>query len=264
MAACLLGGCAAGPLAHAQTPAAAARPAIESLQSHLGALKDVRTLSARFVCEKRLAMLESPLVSAGQLWIRKTDDKEGGGAVRFATSTPYTSDLILAEGKVQARSQHETEWTVTNQSTRPGLSAVMVQLGGWLAGDAGKLTDLFTVGYAPSGATIPAPPQVEGIDTRTIKAGSDGVETFVLTPSNKDLAVALKSIELVIDRPSHKLLSIAITTAQDDVTRYWFYDVQLNPTIPADTFKPGPGTAAPAPASGAGGSGRSNGGRERP
>src|SRR4051794_8412650 len=72
--------------------------ALKGLEGHLAQMKEVKTLAVRFVCEKRLAMLETPLVSSGRLWIRK--DEKGGGAVRFGTDRPYVSELILAEGKV--------------------------------------------------------------------------------------------------------------------------------------------------------------------
>ncbi len=129
--------------------AAASGEALGALQKHLGVLKGVNTLEAKFVCEKRLAMLDSPLVSSGRLWIRKGSGKGeggvGGNAVRFSTETPYESELILAEGKAYGRSQHETEWAINSQSARPGLTAVMQQLGGWSTGDAGNLTDFYAV-----------------------------------------------------------------------------------------------------------------------
>src|SRR3954471_21161373 len=78
-------------------------------------LKDVRTLHAHFICEKKLQTLDTPLVSQGELWIKK-DSKDVPGGVRFTTNSPYLSELILTEGKVFARSQHETEWTKSNQS----------------------------------------------------------------------------------------------------------------------------------------------------
>ena len=71
-----------------------------------------------------------------------------------------------------------------------------------------------------------------------VKSGSEGLDFFVLTPTNKDLAGVIKSIELAIDRGSHALVSIEITTAQEDVTRYWFFDVEKNVDLASDVFKP--------------------------
>jgi hypothetical protein len=113
--------------------------AVKALDAHLASLKGTMTLEVGFVCEKRLAMLESPLASSGRLWVRGGND----GAMRLSTQKPYVSELILEGGKVHARSQHETTWTTTNQSTRPGLTAVMLQWGGWSTGQRGNLTEMY-------------------------------------------------------------------------------------------------------------------------
>ena len=172
-------GIARGCVPTARAPASGV--ALEGLQKDLGGLKGVNTLEARFVCEKRLALLESPLVSSGQLWIRKGSGKgEGGGgggggtAVRFSTEVPYESELILAVGKAYGRSQHETAWAVNSQSARPGLTAVMQQLGGGSTGDAGKLTDFYAVTRGDRGGAgdgVPAMPVTGGGEMRGV-AGS--------------------------------------------------------------------------------------------
>jgi outer membrane lipoprotein-sorting protein len=205
-----------------EAPASAAK----ELASHWDALKDVRTLSARFICEKNLADLETPLHSEGRVWIRKGENGREG-AVRFSTEKPYVSELILTDGKVYARSQHETEWTKTNQSSRPGLTAVMRQLGGWATGNASQIEDMYSVSR---GDGMPAMPGAE-----TPESNAD---VFVLTPSNKDLAKSVKRITLAIDRTQHTLHYIEILTQQDDSTKYWFHDVKTNAELPLDVFKP--------------------------
>jgi outer membrane lipoprotein-sorting protein len=214
--------------------------AAKALAAQLGGLKDTQTLEAHFICEKKLALLDTPLLSRGELWIRRGDARTGEGAVRFSTEKPYVSDLILVKGKVFVRSQHETEWTKTDQSGRPGLTAVMAQLGGWSTGEAGKAAQDYAV--ATSAAAMPEMPAGPAAATQAAKGES---EVFVLTPTNKDLAKAVKTVTVAIDRTSHHLLFIEILTAQDDATRYWFYDVKDNLSLPADVFVP---TAAPAAA----------------
>ena len=220
--------------------------ALAGLQSRLNSLHDVETLHARFICEKHLAMLESPLVSSGELWIKKGQNNEPG-SVRFSTETPYVSELILSGGKVHARSQHEDKWTTTNQSTRPGLTAVMAQLGGWSTGSAGNLSDLYAITTAEKEGRIPPPPQVSATKAPPKSFDDQHSTLFVLTPTNKDLAVAVKSITLAMTEPAakepSKLIYIEITTAQDDQTRYWFYDGQINTQLPADIFQPVKGPA---------------------
>ena len=55
----------------AQGTQAGGKDALADLQACLETMKDVKTLQVGFVCEKRLAALETPLVSSGRLWIRK-------------------------------------------------------------------------------------------------------------------------------------------------------------------------------------------------
>jgi outer membrane lipoprotein-sorting protein len=222
------------PVLLAQTPAP---DAAKTLIAHLAALKDTQNLEARFVCEKRLEALETPLISRGRLWIRKGDPREGQGAVRFSTEKPYVSELILARGKVLVRSQHESDWTQTNQSGRPGLAAIMAQLGGWSTGEPGKITEM----YAIASSADPLPGMPPSSDT---PRPPSAVDTFALTPTNKDLAKVVKRVAVAIDRSTHHLVFLEILTQQDDHTRYWFYDVKINVELPADIFSPS--AAAPA------------------
>jgi outer membrane lipoprotein-sorting protein len=203
----------------------------KSLAAHLDALKDTRNLEARFICEKRLAALETPLVSRGRLWIRRADPHDGtGGAVRFSTDTPYVSELILAKDQVVARSQHETNWTRTNLPSRPGLTSVMAQLGNWSTGQVGRISEAYTVTAGTD--SLPVPPAEADLPKQ------DAADLFVLTPTNKDLAKVLKQVTLATDHKSHHLQFIEILTQQDDATRYWFYDVKTNVDLPADVFTP--------------------------
>ncbi len=143
--------------------------ALKALTDHWAGLRDVQTLEARFVCEKQLAALETPLHSEGRLWIGKSrnDRSDAPQGVRFSTDKPYVSELILTGGKVYARSQHEADWTKTNQSSRPGLTAVMGQLGGWSTGDATKIAEMYSV--AVSADHVPAAPEQPGIWNATMR-----------------------------------------------------------------------------------------------
>jgi outer membrane lipoprotein-sorting protein len=202
--------------------------ALAQLAAHWAGLDEVHSLTARFVCEKELAALDTPLRSEGRLWIGK--GKEEG--VRFSTEKPYVSELILTGGKVYGRSQHETEWTKTTQAARPGLTAVMGQLGGWSTGDTSQIAAMYSV--AKGGAEIPKMP---GVVQGDVPEGA--VDVFVLTPTNVDLAKAVKRVTLAVDQKTNVLRYIEIVTAQNDATRYWFFDVKLNGELPAGVFKAG-------------------------
>lgn len=237
---------AAGGMASAmQSGASAEKEALQRLLDHWAAMKDVHTLEAKFLCEKRLAALDTPLESSGRVWIRKEQKAaaKGEGAVRFSTENPYVSEVILTDGKVFARSQHEPEWTRTNQSSRPGLTAVMGQLGAWSTGDASKLAEMYRV--TSSDEPLPALPANSGSATGSTGGGAQS-DTFLLTPTNADLAKAVKGVTLAVDRQSHALRFIEIRTQQEDVTRYWFSDVKTNVPLPDDVFKAGSALMMPA------------------
>jgi outer membrane lipoprotein-sorting protein len=206
------------------------RDALGELAAHWAGLKDVHSLTASFVCEKELAALDTPLHSEGRLWIGKQNGKTGEEGVRFSTEKPYVSELILAGGKVYGRSQHETEWTKTNQAARPGLTAVMGQLGGWSTGDTSQIAAMYSV--AKGAVVIPAMPAA-------MVQPDGGVDVFVLTPTNADLAKAVKRVTLALDEKTNVLRYIEIVTQQDDATRYWFFDVKLNADLPVNVFKAG-------------------------
>jgi outer membrane lipoprotein-sorting protein len=224
--------------------------AAQSLTAHLNALKDTTTLTAQFICQKKLAALETPLLSRGQLWIQKGDAKSTDAAIRFSTEKPYTSELILTGGKVLARSQHETEWTKTNQSTRPGLTAVMSQLAGWSTGDPGKLTEMYDIKHSSVTLSFEETTEIQrpGAATQRTEKHTD-TDLYLLTPTNKDLIKAIKQITFAIDPKTHFLLMLEILTQQDDTTQYHFYNVEANKPLPENIFSPNttpPSATAPA------------------
>jgi outer membrane lipoprotein-sorting protein len=209
------------------------------LAAHWAPLKNLRTLTARFICEKDLAALDTPLHSEGRLWIGKGDAKSTDTGIRFSTEKPYNSALLLTAGKIYARSQHETDWTKTNPSSRPGLTAVMGQLGGWSTGETSQIAAMYSV--TKSDAHIPAIPEIlhGKSDQGSGAVGGGAVDVFVLTPTNPDLAKVVKTITLALDHQTNVLRYIEILTQQADATRYWFFDVKLNANLPPNIFKPG-------------------------
>ncbi len=216
--------------------------ALRELEAHVAAMKDVRTLEMEFVCEKRLAMLEEPLVSSGRLWIRKGGGN-AGNAVRFSTEKPYVSEVILAGGKMHVRSQHEQKWTTTDQSARPGLAVVMMQLGGWSTGEAGKLGE--TYGVSRARESVPDAPKAADVAGTQLAMKADGLDVYDLVPLQKDLAAVVRRVRVAMERQTHKLAFIEIESrgqggdaAGGDVTRYWFLDAKINAALPEGVFDP--------------------------
>lgn len=214
--ACVFWGLGASLLG-AAAPAADATPAFVA---HLSAGKDTKTLMAEFLCEKRIVGLDTPLLSQGAVRIAR-------GSVRYSTAQPYGSELILHQGKLYARTQHETAWYRSSQPDRPGLTAVMGHLAACAIGDGAKVTTFYTV--KPASGPLPEVPA--GV------ASLASCDVFVLEPKDVHLAKSLRQLRLVIDR-AHRVRLAEITTPPGDVTRYWLSHWQVNVSLPRDIFEP--------------------------
>ena len=212
------------------------------LAAHFAGMRDIQTLQASFACEKQNSLLAKPLISHGRLWIRRGDImKAGAGAIRFTTEQPNLSEFILADAKVYAHSERDKKWTRSDQKSRPGLPAVMEQLGSWSTGETNNVAELYSVAMGNAGVIeIPA---ADGFPA--VKARGDP-EFFVLTPKNAELRKNVRQITLAIDKATHTLLSVEILAKQSDVTRYCFLDVRTNLELPKDVFKPVDGKLPPA------------------
>jgi len=220
-----LAACAAqGQTQPATTAPAGAATANAALDAHLKANAAIKTLQTDFVCRKDLAMLESPLVSRGTVTIAKPQ------SVRFSTLKPYVSELILNDGKVLQRSQHETAWTKSDPSARPGLNAIMGQLAGWSVGNAGKISEYYAVAWAEK--PLAASPDAGA------KQAATSAETFLLAPTNGDLQKVIKQLTLAFDPQTHHLLAVQFVTQQGDTTTYWFAAPTIDAALPADVFAP--------------------------
>ena len=218
------------------------------LTGHFAAMKDIQTLQASFACEKQNSLLAKPLISHGRLWIRRGDImKAGAGAIRFTTEQPNLSEFILADAKVYARSERDKKWTKSDQKSRPGLPAVMEQLGNWSTGEMNNVSELYSVAMgiadvAPGNAEVIEIPAADGFPA--VKAKGD-LEFFVLTPKNAELQKNIRQITLAIDKTTHTLLSVEILAKKSDVTRYCFLNVRTNVELPKDVFVPTDGKLPP-------------------
>jgi hypothetical protein len=102
--------------------------------------------------------------------------------------------------------------------------------------------------FAAKDDKSPVPPELPSGKAAATRP-AEAAEMFVLTPVNKDLAVAVKRVRVgmvggavVTGKKPSRLAYCEIVTAQDDVTRYWFFDGKVNAALPADEFRPEGGT----------------------
>ncbi len=201
----------------------------DALAAQLGALHSIKTLQADFVCDKRIAALEQPLVSGGTITVAGADQ------LRFSTLRPYVSEIILDHGKLLLKSEHETSWTRATSTGRPGLSAIMEQMAGWSLGDISKLDETYKV--AGAAGSIPKAPG-DSAATQAAMAKVSSPAMFLLTPIKPELSKAVASLTLGVDPTTHYLLFLQLTTADQDVTRYWFYNIKTNAQLAPAIFSP--------------------------
>lgn len=209
---CLLAG------AVARADDAAERQMVELLQG-----RHVRTVLAAFVCVRQIGTQDPPLVTSGTLYAERPD------SARYSTTQPYRSDLILEDGKVYARTQHENDWTKSNQSSKPGLTAVAGQMAAWSVGEPRKLEEYYSV--QNGSAEIPAAPVgAAGLEAKSARQ-------FELTPDHRDLKKVVERIRVAFDASTKQLRFVQINAVGGEVITYWFApadDVKL----PKDIFEP--------------------------
>lgn len=208
------------------------QPAAAALAAQFSARQEVTTIEADFICMRQLAGLDTTLVSCGKVAAQRAE------GVRFSTLVPYRTELILRRGKVLAKSQHEEEWDVSNLSSRPGLTAVMGQIGNWLVGNGGGIEEMYQVSRPTAAAQVPTPPADKLNEPSTEKGNAQAWERFKFTPTNKDLVKVVKAITLGFDRSSHQVVFVQVVTQQGDSTCYWFSNVRQNGTLSAETLEP--------------------------
>lgn len=179
-------------------------------------------IQADFICIKQMATPDAPLISSGVLYAARPE------SVRYSTTLPYKSDLILIDGKVYARTQHEKEWAKSSQSSKPGLTAVAGQIAGWSIGELRKIADYYDV--AASGADLPAMP-AEAAAFDIAKS-----QRFELTPTHQELKKVVERIQLAFDGTSGQLRFVRIFIHGGEIVIYWFSPID-NATLPRDIFE---------------------------
>jgi len=220
-----------------RAPALAQETDAAAFSRVLASVRGPGHLTAGFVRQHTLAHFDTPLLSSGTLWVASA--REGGGE-RIAVQWPYASDYVFLDGKTKARSQHESKWTLTDQSAKPGLTAMLVQMGAWSMGGVGR-ADLFSIKRGDG--LIPARPQANELIVNPPAHG----DTFLLTAINKDLATSVKQVLLGFatgpakgaDGGKRMLLQyLEIDTVPGDSVKYWFFEHDVATPLPPDVFDP--------------------------
>lgn len=166
--------------------------------------RDIATLRVPFTQEKRLALFDEPVLSAGTIEISRPF-----AAVRWE----YTgkSVLVLKDGRLRRWGADGKEETVGGDD--PAGRAARGQMQALLSGDWSALADLFEVAPAAQGAP-----------------------GLVLTPRSPELATYLARIELDFRPDLSAPRSLVVRSADGDETRYAFGEPELGIDLPATRF----------------------------
>lgn len=192
--------CWGAPALAAELPAAA-RTAWEELARP-------RTLRARFTQEQRLSVLRDPLISTGTLVIQRPD------RLAWRTLTPAPSTFLMT-GSVVTSSWPELGLKETvdlgKNSDAMGLVQAMTV---WMSGDLDAVARDYAVAF---------------------RAGPPDVAT--LTPTNPRIAAMISRIELTLTGAPRRVSAVQITQPDGDVVKIRLESIEVDPALPADSFK---------------------------
>lgn len=156
-----------GLLAPLGTPAAAPTPAPEALTALIADLAAIPGLVAQFREEKRLALLEQPLVSEGSLYYARPD------RLRRSVEEPVRSTLVLRGSELSMAAGGSAR--VIDLDAQPTIRVFVESFRLILAGDLPRLRELYE------------------LELRA--ASADGWE-LVLTPRVPPLSEAIVAVEV--------------------------------------------------------------------
>lgn len=196
----LLGALLAGVLLAPVAAPRAGLPAADALAQLIADLAAIPGLEAHFREEKRLALLEDPLVSEGSLYYARPD------RLRRSVEQPVRSTLVLRGGELSMEAGGTSR--VIDLESQPTVRVFVESFRLILAGDLTRLRELYD------------------LDLRS--ATSDGWE-LVLTPRAPPLSEAIAAVE--VRGRGRVLRELVVRESGGDETLTQFRDVD-----PARTF----------------------------
>ncbi len=204
--------------------AASARQNDLAFAEMLSVRRLVRTVIADYQCRKIMTD-QSVIASSGTLFAAR------GGNARYCTTQPYRSELILAGGKMYARTQHEKNWVKKNQPDKPGMTAVMVHVAAWSVGDLRDSEKLFDM------AKLNADDMPADMMQMISRAEMPSAEYWRAVPVNQNLQKVVRQISLIFSGELRQLSCVQVRLVDDEVVTYVFAP-RDNAELPANMFEP--------------------------
>ncbi len=168
----------------------------------------ITSLKTRFIEEKHLSFFKDPVVTRGFCLF------QAPGNIRFETTEPYRSILIVQGKKVAKFESEEGNWKKIPQGNTDGLLMVIGQIRSWLKGQFRDAENLYH-----------------------IKASAGEQAVITLTPRDPRFRKMLRSIEIALKPGETGLSYILLNEWEKDFTRISFLEDRLNPKLSPDLFR---------------------------
>ena len=179
--------------------------AAQGWQQIRAAARQITSIHADFVQEKRMPILARPLVSTGTLDYRAPD------CLRWEYRTPIRSILLMYKGRVQRYFAVDGRLTKDAGMDAGAFNVVVQQITQWLNGDFDR-NPAFTARLAPG-------PRI------------------VLEPRDEAFRAMIRRIEVGLSERPGVIRSVTIYEPGDAVTRLEFRNIAVNPDIPDAVFR---------------------------
>ena len=177
----------------------------ESLESIRKTADKVESISASFVQEKHLAILQKPLVSKGLLLFQKPD------ALRWEYQTPIASILMSYQGNTVRYLKQNNSYIKDVGSHIQVMQIVLGEISNWLAGRFNE------------GGNFIAAVKEKGI--------------VRLQPSNEEMTTMISHIELQLSSQPGLIDSVTIYESKKSYTKLIFQNTRLNDPLKPALFQ---------------------------
>jgi outer membrane lipoprotein-sorting protein len=168
--------------------------------------EEVKTIESDFVQEKKLAMLNTPLISKGHFWFRRENN------IRWEYKQPYPYLIIISQDKIFIK--EEKDQKLYDIQSNKMFQEMNKFISGCIRGDILKNDKEYKISYF-----------------------EDERSYFVtLVPVSEKMRQMLNEVQIWFDRSDFTVSRIRMTEQGGDYTRIDFNAKKTNTDIPVERF----------------------------
>ncbi|MFV0436049.1 MAG: LolA family protein [Desulfopila sp.] len=164
-----------------------------------------QSVSARFVQEKHLNILQTPLVSRGTFTFKLP------ASLRWEYLEPVHTVLLMADDRVEKFIERDGRLEPEESMFAGAMQYILPEIGNWLDGRFGE--------------------------NRIFHSEERDARTVVLTPKDEGMRSVISQIELHLGEQLGVVESVTISEGPASSTVLRFYDIVVNGRIPEDRFR---------------------------